>query len=286
MTQADFSARSALFVPAANARALAKSTQLPADTLIFDLEDSAAPTEKAAARENLRQHLAAPRSTARHVVRINSLTTPEGTEDLLMARGARVDAILLPKVEKAGELAELSQALEQTDAPPELAIWAMVETPKGILNAGALAAMQLAYRLEALVVGPNDIVAATNLRPSAGRAELVPWLAQIVLAAKAAEILVLDGVYNDFRDRAGFEAECTQGRAMGFDGKTLIHPDQIEPANLAFGPTADELAQAQEIVAAFADPANAGRGVIRLGGRMVELLHLKKAQRLLRQKSL
>ena len=176
---------------------------------------------------------------------------------------------------------EVSAALEQTDAPPALQVWAMVETPLGILNAGAIAAVRMAYPLGALVAGPNDIVAAGRLRPSAGRPELIPWLAQIVLAGRAHGIPVLDGVYNDFRDAEGFAAECAAGRRMGFDGKTLIHPSQVERANAAFGPTAEEVEAARDIVAAFDDPANSGRGVIRIGGRMVERLHLVDARRLL-----
>ncbi|QOG07133.1 CoA ester lyase [Aureimonas sp. OT7] len=281
MTQTPRFLRSALFVPAANGRALARSADFDADALIFDLEDSAAPEEKAGARERLRDHLATPRGSAMRVVRINPLATLEGTEDLLMARGAHVDAILVPKVDRAADLLEVSAALEQTDAPPALQVWAMVETPLGILNAGAIAAVRMAYPLGALVAGPNDIVAAGRLRPSAGRPELIPWLAQIVLAGRAHGIPVLDGVYNDFRDAEGFAAECTAGRRMGFDGKTLIHPSQVERANAAFGPTAEEVEAARDIVAAFDDPANSGRGVIRIGGRMVERLHLVDARRLL-----
>ncbi|WP_062226638.1 HpcH/HpaI aldolase/citrate lyase family protein [Aureimonas frigidaquae] len=273
--------RSALFVPAANARALAKSAGLAPDAIIFDLEDSAAPGEKAAAREALRAHLSRPRSRALHVVRINPLASADGTEDMLMARGARVDAILLPKVESAAQLVELSDALAETDAPAHLRIWAMLETPKGILNAGRIVEAPLRYRLAALVAGPNDIVAQARLRLSPGRPELLPWLAQIVLAGKAADIVVLDGVYNDFRDTAGFEAECSAGRNMGFDGKTLIHPGQIDGANRHFGPSQAEIDDAREIVAAFDDPAHAGRGVIKLGGRMVERLHLNAATALL-----
>lgn len=281
MTQTPRLLRSALFVPAANGRALARSADFAVDALIFDLEDSAAPEEKAQARERLRDHLAAPRGSAMRVVRINPLAAPEGTEDLLMARGAHADAILVPKVDSAADLLDVAAALEQTDAPPTLQVWAMVETPLGILNAGAIAAVRMAFPLGALIAGPNDIVAAGRLRLSAGRPELVPWLAQIVLAGRAHGIPVLDGVYNDFRDAEGFAAECTAGRRMGFDGKTLIHPSQVEPANAAFGPSADEVDAARATVAAFDDPANAGRGVIQVGGRMVERLHLAEARQLL-----
>ena len=285
--------RSLLFVPAANPRALEKSASLAVDTLIFDLEDSVAPEAKAESRERLRTHLAGLASAPGRpeiVVRVNALDTAEGPEDLFMARGAwtkaggrpAVDAILLPKVEAPGDLAAVEAVLTSTDAPESLALWAMIETPKGILNAASIAAA--GGRLAALVVGPNDIVAATGVRLSPGRPEIVPWLATIVLAAKAQGLAAIDGVYNDFADAEGFAAECAAGRAMGFDGKTLIHPAQIAAADLAFGPAPDDIARAEAIVAAFARPENLGAGVIRLDGRMVERLHLHAADRLLAQR--
>ena len=280
--------RSLLFVPAANPRALEKSLGLSVDTLIFDLEDSVAPEAKEESRERLRAHLAAlPDGPAEIVVRVNALQTPEGPEDLFMARGAwrraggrpAVDAILLPKVEAAADLLAVEAVLTSTDAPEHLALWAMIETPRGILNAADIAAA--GGRLQALVVGPNDIVAATGIQLSPGRPELVPWLSSVVLAAKAYGLLAIDGVFNDFGDAAGLAAECAAGRAMGFDGKTLIHPAQIAAADLAFGPSPDDIGRAEAIVAAFARPEHAGAGVIRLDGRMVELLHRHAAERLL-----
>ena len=281
MTLAPRPRRSLLFVPAANARALEKSVSLAADGLIYDLEDSAAPQEKDAARERLRDHLAASRFPGERIVRINPLDSSHGTEDLLMARGAGVDAILLPKVETVAGLRQVADALAETDAPPSLRLWAMVETPRGILNVAELAAAAPRCRLDALVVGPNDIALSTGIEPGPGRAELLPWLMQIVLAAKAHGLSVLDGVYADFRDIAGYEAECAAGRRMGFDGKTLIHPAQIDPANAAFGPSPEAVAGAEHVVAAFADPANEGKGVIQIDGRMVERLHLEQARQLL-----
>ena len=288
--------RSALFVPAANARALEKSSGLLADVLIFDLEDSVAPSQKQESRERLRAHLFALAQNGDEarptiVLRINPLATPAGTEDFLMARGAAksaggvVDAILLPKVESPETLADIRAALVDTDAPETLKLWAMIETPKGILAAAAIAEAGVALGLEALVVGPNDIVAATGIRLSPGRPELLPWLSAIILAAKAHGLAAIDGVYNDFSDINGLAAECTAGRAMGFDGKTLIHPAQIAPANLAFAPSADDIRQAEKIVAAFALPENSGVGVIRLDGQMVEILHRDAAMRLLALKA-
>lgn len=277
--------RSALFVPAANARALEKSARLRPDALIFDLEDSAAEEEKGAARERLRAHLAGlPRRSVSdpiRVVRINPLTMSCGTEDLLMACAVRADAVLLPKVENPVALAEADVALQHCDAPPALALWAMVETPMGVLRAGAIAGAALSRPLGALVIGPNDLVLAAGLALSPGRPELMPWIGPVLVAGHAHGVPVLDGVFNDLADAAGFAAECAQGRRFGFAGKTLIHPAQIAPADAAFGPSMGEIADAEAIVAAFADPAHHGRGVIRLGTRMVERLHLIQAEALL-----
>ena len=282
MTEAEPLLRSALFVPAANGRALEKSVTLKADALIFDLEDSAADEEKDAARECLRAHLLAraPGPVLR-IVRINPLATRHGTEDLLMARAARADAILLPKVERPRELHEADDALVETDAPKSLQLWAMVETPKGVRHAADIAEAGLRHRLGALVVGPNDLVSAAGLELSPGRPELMPWLGPVLVAGKAAGVPVLDGVWSDLADLEGFEAECAQARRMGFAGKTLIHPAQIAGANAAFAPAGEEVERARRLVAAFAAPEHAGRGVIRHEGRMVELLHLRAAERLL-----
>ncbi|ORE94880.1 CoA ester lyase [Aurantimonas sp. 22II-16-19i] len=273
--------RSLLFVPAANPRALEKSDGLLADGLIYDLEDSVAPEAKEDAREALRDHLAAGGFSGFRIVRINPLETREGAEDLLMARGAGIDAVLLPKVEDEDGLRDAARALDEMDAPAKLRLWAMIETPRGVAKAEKIARKGVRGRLSALVVGPNDIRLATNLRPDAERTELLPWLMQIVLAAKANGLSVLDGVYGDFRDVDGFERECAAGRRMGFDGKTLIHPRQIDMANAAFAPSPAEIAEAEAIVAAFARPQNAGRGVIQIDGRMIERLHLTEARRVL-----
>ncbi len=282
MTEPEPLLRSVLFVPAANGRALEKSRTLAADAVIFDLEDSAAEAEKHEARERLRAHLLErPPGGALRVVRINPLDTREGTEDLLMARAAKVDAVLLPKVETPRRLSEADDALAEMDAPPALRLWAMVETPKGVRHAADIAETRLRHRLGALVVGPNDLVAAADLQLSPGRPELLPWLGPVLVAGKAAGVPVLDGVWSDLGDTAGFEAECRQARRFGFAGKTLIHPAQIAAAEAAFSPDAEEIARAERLVAAFADPAHAGRGVIRHEGRMVERLHLHAAEHLL-----
>lgn len=278
--------RSALFVPAANGRALAKSAALRPDALIFDLEDSAAPEEKERAREDLRAHLGALPPRGAHdplrVVRINPLAEAAGTEDFLMARGRGADAVLLPKVEGAGGIEDAARALAETDAPPSIRLWAMVETPRGVARAGEIAeAGRASGRLEALVLGPNDLALAADLRPLPGRAQMMPWIGPLLVAGRAGGIAVLDGVFNDLGDAAGFAAECAQGRALGFHGKTLIHPAQIAPADAAFAPGAAEIREAEAIRDAFADPANAGRGVLRLDGRMVERLHLRRAEALL-----
>lgn len=273
--------RSLLFVPGANRRALEKSDGLGADGLIYDLEDSAGPDEKNAAREALRAHLAASTFAGERIVRINTLDTPWGTEDLLMARGAGVDAILLPKVDSAALLRQVAGALTEMDAPPSISVWAMIETPLGLLDVGEIARTGREHRLGALVVGPNDIALSTGIDPGPDRAELTPWLMRTVLAAKAFGLAVLDGVYADFKNTEGFAAECAAGRRMGFDGKTLIHPRQVAPANGAFGPDEDAVAWAERIVAAFAAPDNAGTGVIQIDGRMVERLHLLQSKALL-----
>jgi citrate lyase subunit beta / citryl-CoA lyase len=272
--------RSVLFVPAANQRALDKSAGLDADALIFDLEDSAAEGEKAEARGRLARHLSASGTAAgaSKILRINRLDDG-GRDDLAALTGTALGAILLPKVESPEELQALDAAL--ADLPETAAIWAMIETPRGIRHAAEIAEMKLSRPLGALVVGPNDIVLAANLQLSAGRPELLPWLTQIVLAAKAAGVAVIDGVYNDFRDEAGLLAECRQARALGFDGKTLIHPTQISAANAAFAPSSDEIAHAQAVVSAFAEPANDGKGVVAVEGCMVERLHLRQAEALL-----
>ena len=277
--------RSALYVPASNGKALAKIGQLACDCVIVDLEDAVAPGEKVSARERMAAFVAgrARGDGPETVVRINALSSEWGADDLAAAKACRPDAILIPKVESARDLLDVDDALDEADARPSLSLWAMVETPRAMLNLGAIAALgrDRSARLACLVAGTNDLVKDTGIRPGPGRGLLVPWLMQIVLAARAGGLDALDGVANDFSDLDAFAAECAQGRDLGFDGKTLIHPAQIAPANEAFAPSPQEVDEALAVRAAFALPQNAAKGVISVAGRMVERLHLEQAERLL-----
>lgn len=276
--------RAVLYVPASNAKAMAKAATLACDAVIVDLEDAVAPAAKEEARERMRAFMSqVDRSGREWIVRINRLAGEWGTEDFLAARGAMPDAILLPKVDGPEDIRLAEEALEQTDAPEGLSLWAMIETPRGMLELASLAAeaRKPFARLSCLVAGTNDLVKETGLKPGPGRANLLPWLMQMVLAARAGGLDILDGVSNDFRDLDAFAAECRQGADLGFDGKTLIHPAQIEAALAAYSPSSEEIAEARQIVAAFAKPENAGAGVISLDGRMIERLHLEQAERLL-----
>ena len=276
--------RSALYVPAINEKAIAKLPTLAADVVIVDLEDSIAPDDKERARAALAPIFAnRARDGAEMVIRINGLGGPWGAADLEVAAACGPDAILLPKVDGPRDVLDVNDRLDELDAGPDLALWAMIETPKGLLNIGATAALgrDEAARLACLVAGTNDLVKDTGVMMTPDRRYLQPWLMQVVLGARAGGLDVLDGVSNDFRDLDAFALECREGRAMGFDGKTLIHPAQIGPANAGFSPSDAETDAANAIVAAFALPENAGKGVISIEGRMVERLHLDQARRLL-----
>ncbi|TKT82914.1 CoA ester lyase [Aquamicrobium sp. LC103] len=276
--------RSVLYVPAVNDKALAKIASLDCDAVVVDLEDAVAPAEKATARERLKAFFGGLEKGPREmVIRVNALSSEWGADDLLAARECRPDAILLPKVDNARDILEANDMLDDVDARPSLSLWAMVETPKAVLNIGSIAELgrDRGARLACLVAGTNDLVKETGVRATADRRYLTPWLMQMVLAARAGGLDVLDGVSNVFRDLEAFGRECAEGRDMGFDGKTLIHPAQIEPANRAFSPSDAEIEEALSIRAAFALAENAGKGVISLNGRMVERLHLDQAERLL-----
>ncbi len=276
--------RAVLYVPASNEKAMAKVASLACDAVIFDLEDAVAPAEKAAARERLRGWFAnRPEKTPELVIRVNALASEWGTEDLLAARACAPDAVLLPKVNTPRDIHDFDDALDETDAPEGMKLWIMIETPKAMLNLGALAEFgrDRAARLDCFVAGTNDLVKETGVLATPDRRYITPWLMQMVLAARAGGLDVIDGVSNDFRDLDAFARECAEGAAMGFDGKTLIHPAQIEPALKAFSPSPEAVAEAEAIRAAFALPENAGKGVISLDGRMVERLHLVQAERLL-----
>ena len=277
--------RSVLYVPAVNDKALAKISSLDCDCVVVDLEDSVAPERKQEARERLKAFFAARggQDGKEMVIRVNALSGEWGADDLLAARQCRPHAILLSKVETARDVLEANDTLDEADARAGLQLWAMIETPRAMLNIGAIAALgrDRSARLSCLVAGTNDLVKETGIRATPDRRWLLPWLLQIVLAARAGGLDALDGVGNDFSDLEAFAAECAQGRDMGFDGKTLIHPAQIGPANEAFSPSQAEIDGALALRAAFALPENEGRGVISVGGRMVERLHLDQAEQLL-----
>ena len=276
--------RSVLYTPGSNAKALAKAKALPADALILDLEDSVAPDQKVAAREQVVQVVRAGGFGEREVViRVNGPHTPWGEEDLAAACAARPDAILLPKVDGPGAIMVAARALRETEAPEETRIWAMMETPNAILSAGSIASVAAdpSSRLSVMVMGLNDLAKETRARLTPGRPTMTAWLASCVVAARAHGVDILDGVYNDIKDLDGFRLECLQGRDIGLDGKTLIHPSQIDVCNEVFAPAPAEVESAAAIIEAFALPENAGKGVIQLNGRMVELLHADMARRTL-----
>ena len=275
--------RSVLSVPAINLRALEKIASLDCDAVIFDLEDSVAPEKKAEARENLRAFFAGPPLVGKErIIRINTLSSGFGANDLELVLALEPDAVLLPKVDGPQDVTVVSDRLAEADAPESLRIWAMIETPRGILNAASIAeaGRTPGSRLDCFVVGLNDLRKETGVLPQPGRAYLVPWLMQVVLAVSAYGLDAIDSVFNDFKDMQALDAECGDGRAMGFVGKMLIHPNQIEAANRHFGPDETTIAEAEAIIAAFADPAAASLNVVNLGGRMVERLHLVQAERL------
>ncbi|NTH43048.1 CoA ester lyase [Agrobacterium rhizogenes] len=275
--------RSVLSVPAINLRALEKIVSLDCDAIIFDLEDSVAPEKKAEARENLKVFFAGPPPVGKErIIRINTLSSGFGADDLELVLALEPDAVLLPKVDGPQDVIVVSDRLAEADAPESLRIWAMIETPRGILNAAAIAeaGRTPGSRLDCFVVGLNDLRKETGVLPQPGRTYLVPWLMQVILAISAYGLDAIDSVFNDFKDMQALDAECDEGRAMGFAGKMLIHPNQIEAANRHFGPDETAIAEAEAIIAAFSDPAAASLNVVNLGGRMVERLHLVQAERL------
>jgi citrate lyase subunit beta/citryl-CoA lyase len=273
--------RSCLYMPGANAKALEKAKMLPADVLLLDLEDSVAPETKAEARAQVAAAVQAKGYGRREVVvRVNALSTPWGRDDIAAAGAAGPDGMLAPKVESAAQVRELDAAMSAAGCPPDATLWVMVETPRAILNIAEIAAAAKGTRLTAFVLGLNDLAKETRARAGISRAPFFAALSLAVTAARAHGLTAIDGVYNDIADAAGFEAECRQGLDFGFDGKTLIHPSQIDTANTVFAPTAEELTRARAIIAAFALPENAGKGVIKVDGRMTELLHLQEAKRI------
>ena len=275
--------RSVLYIPASNDKALAKVGSLACDAVIIDLEDAVLPADKKAARDKVAGILAGREKRCEMVVRINPLASEWGADDLLAVAKAEPDGILLPKIGTPRDILEAGDLLDDNFAPDSVRLWAMVETPKALLNIGAIAELgrDPASRLACFVAGTNDLVKATGILATPDRRYLMPWLMQLVLAARAGGLDVIDGVANDFRDLDALARECAEAAAMGFDGKSLIHPAQIELANRAFSPSPERLAAARAIRDAFARPENAGKGVIGLDGRMVERLHLAEAEKLL-----
>jgi citrate lyase subunit beta / citryl-CoA lyase len=273
--------RSVLYMPGSNARALEKAKTLPADALILDLEDAVAPGAKEAARAQVCEAVKAAGFGPREVIiRVNGLASPYGLADFTAALEAKPDAILLPKVEAPEDL---HHARKNAPSGCGIALWAMIETPLAIFNLGeiAKAAASAALPLTGFVLGTNDLIKATRAQMQADRLPVIAWLSLTVAAARAYGLTVLDGVFNSISDEAGFRAECLQGRALGMDGKTLIHPNQIAACNEVFSPSAEEAAAARKIADAFALPENQGKGAISLDGRMVELLHAEIAQQTL-----
>ncbi|MGD0026202.1 MAG: CoA ester lyase [Xanthobacteraceae bacterium] len=274
--------RSVLYMPGSNARALEKARELPADGIILDLEDAVAPEAKATARELIVKSLQNGSFGDREVlVRINGLDTRWWVEDLSAVAAAKPDAVLVPKVSNPGQLQDLAARIVDIGTDPHIRVWAMMETPLAMLNVAEIAAAALdsETRLAGFVMGTNDLAKDTRARIVPGRAPMLPWLANCVAAARAYGLDILDGVYNELGNAEGFAQECRQARDLGFDGKTLIHPKQIEPCNAAFSPAPEEVEAARKIIAAFDLPENADKGVIQIDGRMVERLHADMARR-------
>jgi len=267
--------RSVLFMPASNPRAIAKAQGLACDAVILDLEDAVAPEAKAAARTAAVAAATQGFGARACAVRINALDTPWGQDDAAAMRG--LAAVVVPKVGSAADLVAVRAALG-AEGPP---IWAMIETCGAILRLTEIAEAAAATRTDVLIAGTNDLAKEMRCRPGADRAPLLPALTQLVIAARAAGLVALDGVCNAIGDAGRLAAECAQGAMLGFDGKTLIHPGQIDAANAAFGPGPEQLAWARAVVAAFAAPEAAGRGAIQLDGAMIERLHLAEAERIL-----
>ncbi|MFJ9849387.1 HpcH/HpaI aldolase/citrate lyase family protein [Streptomyces sp. NPDC101150] len=272
--------RSVLYMPGANERALEKAKSLPADALILDLEDAVASDAKADARKRVAAAAASGEYGHREVtIRVNGPGTAWHADDLRAAAEAGPDAVVVPKVESAETVREVERALEAAGAPDRTAIWAMVETPRAMLDARAVAGAS--ERLTVLVMGTNDLAKELHAEHVPGRAPLLTGLSLALLAARESGKAILDGVYNDVKDLAGFEAECLQGRQFGFDGKTLIHPSQVGPCNEVFAPSDAQVAHARRVIEAFDLATREGRGVVTVDGRMIENLHVEDARRIL-----
>jgi citrate lyase subunit beta / citryl-CoA lyase len=273
--------RSVLYMPGSNARALEKGRDLPADGLILDLEDAVAPEAKVQAREAVVKALRQGFGEREVLVRINGLDTRWWVEDIDAVAAVCPDAVLVPKVSSPRQLQDLAARLVDMGTDPRVRVWAMMETPLAMLNVRdiAAAALDSETRLAGFVMGTNDLAKDTRAHLVAGRGPMVPWLMNCVAAARAFGLDILDGVYNDIGNAEGFAAECRQARDFGFDGKTLIHPRQIEPCNAAFSPSVEEVETARKIIVAFDLPENENKGVLQIDGRMIERLHAEMARR-------
>jgi len=281
MSNAAARLRSVLYMPGANERALEKARELPADALILDLEDAVAPEAKAQARDRVCEAAASGAYAERTVtIRVNGIGTEWHDADVAAAAAAGPDAIVVPKVGSADDVLTVERALERTGAPAGTQIWAMLETPAAVLHAAEIAAAS--RRLSTLVMGTNDLLNELHAQATPGRGSLQASLTLCLLAARAEGRTIVDGVYNDVRDAEGFEAECVEGRRFGFDGKTLIHPGQIEICNRVFSPSPDEVEYARRVIEAFEQAASNGAGVATLDGRLIENLHVESAKRVLR----
>jgi citrate lyase subunit beta/citryl-CoA lyase len=274
--------RSVLYMPGSNARALEKARTLPADGIILDLEDSVAPDAKEAARRQVADAVKAGGFGSREVfIRVNGLDTPWHADDLAAAAHAAPDGIVVPKIASPDQLEIIGQRLLDMGTDHKTRVWAMIESPLAVFNVLSIAACakDSETRLAGFVMGTNDIAKDTRARQVPGRWPMVGWLMNCIAAARIHGIDVLDGVYNNVGDAEGFVKECEQGRDMGFDGKTLIHPSQIVPCNTAFTPSDDEIAWARTMIAAFERPENKSKGVVSIDGKMVERLHAEMARR-------
>lgn len=272
--------RSALYLPASNAKAIAKARTLPCDVVILDLEDAVAPEMKAQARAAAVAAVLEGDFGNREVaIRVNGLDTEWGADDLAAVAASTADAVLVPKVSSARDIGRYQDALAQ--APAAMQLWTMIETCEAVLNLDAIAASAASTRLSLWIMGTNDLAKEMRAQLTPCRTPFLPFLSTAVAAARAHGLAILDGVCNEFRDLNAFEAEARQGLMFGFDGKSLIHPAQIAPCNAVFSPSEADLAWAQAVIEAFEQPENQGKGAIRVDGKMTELLHLEQAKRLI-----
>lgn len=276
--------RSVLYIPGSNYRGLDKGRDIPADALILDLEDSVMPDAKKEARAAVAAAIGVHAYGSREVVvRVNGLDTPWIASDIAAVASSKPDAILIPKVSRAEDIRRARSALTAAQAPSDLRLWVMIETPLGVLNAQTIAAGAAGpgAKIDCLVIGTNDLSMETGMRIQPGRAHMLPWLTQILAAGRAYGVSVIDGTHIDLEDMEGFTAECHQGHELGMDGKSLIHPKQVPIANEIFLPSSEEIAWAKDVIAAFKAANNVDKGVIVSGGRMLERLHEHMAKRIL-----